>query len=487
LFDAVPQLGLRFEPEVAALDRLLEDDELFRLVREDLARRYPRTARTGRPSTPVEVILRLLVLKHLYAWSYEDTERFVADSLVLRQFCRLALEPVPHHTTLQRWANVIRPATMHQLLDRVVALARAARVTKGRKLRLDGTVVETDVHHPADSTLLADGVRVLGRLVRRAKAVVGDGVAGAAAQFRDRTRSAARLARAIGETMIRGRQRREAERRARYERLLAVARASRRQATQVQELLNDAPDAEAAAARLRAALDRFAPLVDRVAQTRRRVLQGEAVPAAEKVLGLFEPHTALIRRGKARQATEFGRTLWLDEVEGGIVSGYTVLTGNASERTQVAPSLTHHRVRFGRPPDLLTADRGVYSGENERLAVEAGVRRVAHAPPRHAQPALREWTRQRWFRRAYRWRTGIEGRISLLRRRFGLRRCRYRSEAGMERWVGWGVIAHDLRVIGRTLATRRAAQADGVPARRQPLAHHQQRLAHSGVSHRKVR
>jgi IS5 family transposase len=461
LFDAVPQLQLRFEPELAALDRLLEDDELFRLVRDDLARRYPRTVKTGRPSTPVEVILRLLVIKHWYGWSYEETERFVADSLVLRQFCRLALEPVPHHTTLLRWANLIQPATLHRLLGRVVALAQAARVTRGRKLRLDGTVVETDVHHPSDSTLLADGVRVLSRLVRRAKAVVG---AGTAAIFRDRTRSAARLARTIGETMVHGRQRREQERRARYERLVAVARASRRQAGQVRQLLASAPAAPAApAARLSAALDHFAPLLDRViAQTRRRVVQGEAVPAADKVLSLFEPHTCLIRRGKARQPTEFGRKVWLDEVEGGIVSGYTVLAGNASERTQVVPSLTRHRARFGRPPDLLTADRGAYSGENERLAATLGVRRVALAPPRHARPVVRERARQRWFRRAYRWRTGIEGRISLLRRRFGWRRCRYHGEAGLERWVGWGVIAHDLWVMSRSV-TRRQAAAPGSP------------------------
>jgi len=138
LFDAVLQLQLRFEPELAALDRPLEDDELFRLVREDLARRCSRTATTGRPSTPVEVVLRLLVVKHLYQWSYEETERFVADRLVLRQFYRVALEPVPDHTTLLRWANLLRPAARHRLLDRVVELARALRVTRGRKLRLDG-------------------------------------------------------------------------------------------------------------------------------------------------------------------------------------------------------------------------------------------------------------------------------------------------------------------------------------------------------------
>jgi IS5 family transposase len=455
LFDAVPRLALRFEPELAVVDRLLDDDVLFRLVRDDLVRRRPRTAETGRPSTPVEVVLRLLVVKHLHGWSYEQTERFVADSLVLRQFCRLALEPVPHHTTLLRWANLVRPATMHELLDRVVELARAARVTRGRKLRVDGTVVETDVHHPSDSTLLADAVRVLGRAVRRARAVVG-GAAGAAGRlFRDRTRGAAALARGIGATMVHGRTDRERERHRLYERLLVVARASQRQVAQVRPLLDGA--AGAAAARLRAALDRFAPLAERVvSQAERRVLRGEKVPAADKVLSLFEPHTALIRRGKARQPAEFGRKVWLDEVDGGVVTRFALLAGNASDRLQVAPSLTHHAACFGRPPDLVAADRGAYSPENEQAAGALGVRRVCLPLPGHARPARRAHERQRWFRRARRFRTGIEGRISLLRRCFGLRRCRYRGEAGMERWVGWGLIAHDLRAIGRA-ATRRAA------------------------------
>ena len=123
LFDLVPRLQLRFEPELAELDRLLEDDALLQTVKADLARRYPGTAVTGRPSTPVEVVLRLLAVKHLYAWSYAETERCVGDSLVLRRFCRLALEPVPEHTTLLRWANLLQPEALHRLLDRVVALA----------------------------------------------------------------------------------------------------------------------------------------------------------------------------------------------------------------------------------------------------------------------------------------------------------------------------------------------------------------------------
>jgi IS5 family transposase len=456
LFDAVPQLQLAFEPELTELDRLLDDEPLFRLVRDDLVRRYPGTAVTGRPSTPVEVVLRLLVVKHLYGWSYEDTERFVADSLVLRQFCRLALEPVPDHTTLLRWANLIRPATMHRLLDRVVELARTATATRGRRLRTDSTVVETDVHHPSDSTLLADGVRVLSRLVGRARAAVGAAVEAAGDLFRDRTRAAKKLSRAIGATMARGRERAEQRRRALYDRLLAVAQASRRQAADVRRLLDDAPGA--AADRLRAALDRFAPLVDRVvAQTTRRVQRGERVPAAEKVLSLFAPHTALIQRGKARQPTEFGARVILDEVDGGIVTRYDVLPGNPPDARSVPTSLAHHRARFGRPPVLLAGDRGTYSPENERTAQEAGVARVALPQPGHTTPERRAHERQRWFRRAQRFRSGIEGRISLLRRRFGWRRCRNHGAAGLERWVGWGVLAHDLRVIARTAARRRAA------------------------------
>src|SRR5205814_7637259 len=126
----------------------------------------------GRHSTPVEVILRMLVVMRLYRWSYAQTEYFVQDSLVLRQFCRLYLQRAPDDTTLMRWANLIGTQTLAQLNERVLALARQLKVTRGRKLRVDTTVVPTNIHHPTDSALLGDGVRVLSRLVRRAKGLV---------------------------------------------------------------------------------------------------------------------------------------------------------------------------------------------------------------------------------------------------------------------------------------------------------------------------
>jgi IS5 family transposase len=224
LFTLAPALALELEPVLARLDSLLDDDVLFRAVRDDLARRHPHTRETGRPSTPVEVILRMLIVRRLYAWSYAETERFVGDSLALRQFCRLGLERAPDDTTLLRWANLIQPATLDKLLDHVVALARRLKVTRGRKLRVDSTVVETPIHHPTDSSLLADGVRMLGRLIRRAKPAVGEVLAGVRDAFRTRTRGARRqlqrihrLARRKGDTA-------EQEQRDAYARLCDVAR-----------------------------------------------------------------------------------------------------------------------------------------------------------------------------------------------------------------------------------------------------------------------
>ena len=190
VFEQIGTVGLEMEPVLTQLDRLLDDDELFERVKGNLSRRYPGTLVTGRHSTPVEVILRMLVVKHLYGWSYEQTEQWVMDSLVLRQFCRVYLEKVPDDTTLLRWANVLQPTTLQGLLDHVVELARQLKVTKGRKLRIDGTVVETNIHHPTDSTLLQDGVRVLGRIMTRAGGVLRGGGTPGKAWLRQQTQTA---------------------------------------------------------------------------------------------------------------------------------------------------------------------------------------------------------------------------------------------------------------------------------------------------------
>jgi transposase, IS5 family len=454
LFELVPKLKLEMEPQLARLDVLLDDDGLFSLVRADLLKRYPNSGRLGRHSTPVEVILRMLLVKRLYRWSYEQTEHFVCDSIVLRQFCRLYLEPVPDDTTLIRWANTIGAQTVAALNDRAVELARSLKVTRGRKLRTDATVVETNIHHPTDDALLADGVRVISRLVGRAKEFIPESVcqAASAEPFRNRTRSAKRLAHKISKMALRRTQEAKATYRVAYQRLVEVARSSIKQAERVRSMLDlQMPSA----AKISEEISHFAGLLKRaVSQTHRRVFEGEQVSATEKLLSTFEEHTAIICRGKARKQTEFSRKVWLSEVEGGIVSGFWILEGNSGDQAQLEPSLEDHLRLFGKAPELVAADRNVQSKENERVAKEMGVKKVCLPKAGKKSAEREEHERQRWYKRARRFRAGIEGRISVMKRREYLGRCRDRGEEGFGRWVGWGVLTANLDTIAQTLAAR---------------------------------
>jgi IS5 family transposase len=447
--ELAPKLKLEFEPELAQLDVLLEDDRLFKLVKADLLKRYPNSERLGRHSTPVEVILRMLVVKRLYGWSYEQTEHFVSDSIVLRQFCRLYLESAPDDTTLIRWANQIGPETVASLNERAVELARSLKVTRGRKLRVDSMVVETNIHHPTDSALLGDGVRVLSRLLRRAKKALPAEVVGRLGKevFRTRNRSVRRVSQQLHRIARRKGEKARKELKEAYQKLIAITQASCAQAVSVVGALRGYAD-ESGARRLLEGLKYFVPLVEQgITQATRRVLYDEQVPTAEKILSLFEEHTQIITRQKMGKPREFGRKVLIDEVDGGIVSRYELLEEIGREHPHLPASLEAHQERFGRAPYLLAGDRGLYSAENERLAQQAGIKRIVL--PKSGRPSheREQHEKQRWFRRGFRFRAGIEGRISVLGRAFGLDRCLDHGEEGMGRWVGWGILAHNLRQI----------------------------------------
>src|SRR3954464_3020086 len=180
-----------------------------------------------------------------------------------------------------------------------------------------------------------------------------------------------------------------------------------------------------------------------------------SVPSGEELVSQFEPHTQVIPRFKAGKPAEFGRKLRLDEVEGGIIVGYKVLEkGGGQDQEHLADALADHRRQFGRPPRLLAADRGMSSAENERLAKEAGVAHVALPHVGKAPPERRAEERGHRFKNAYKFRAGIEGRIHALRRDFGLKRSRYHGERGMGRWVGWGIVAHNLAKVARAGSVR---------------------------------
>ena len=233
IFARVPKMTQRIDPVLQQLDQLLDDDEMYHQVRNDFGKRHRYTLVHGRHSTPVEVLLRMLLLKHLYGWSYQETEDRVDESLVLRWFCRLFWEPTPDDTTLIRWANMLHPETLHALNDRVVELARQAKVTQGRKLRLDATCVQTNIHHPTDSGLLVDSVRVLSRFVQRAKGLVKDQMSNVQQACRSRLRTARQVAQTLHRQLRRKVEEKEAQQKELYQKLIGITEHMVRQSQQV--------------------------------------------------------------------------------------------------------------------------------------------------------------------------------------------------------------------------------------------------------------
>jgi IS5 family transposase len=325
-------------------------------------------------------------------------------------------------------------------------------------MRVDTTVVETNIHYPTDSSLLGDGVRVLIRTMKKITTIAGE----AGARLRDRSRTV-KL------------------------RVLDIARAARSKAKQSREkltqgygkLLNSTSrvvgqakrfSKEIAAGVKRASsirkqlvleglgqeLDAMVPLIKRVMkQTRARIFRGDT-RAEGKIFSLFEPSTEIIRKGKAGKPNEFGKMVKLQEAENQIVIDYEVYAQRPHDSELLIAAIETHQAMLGRAPRLVAADAAFYSAKNEAAAKAKGVKHVCIPNRSTKSIERRREQKKRWFRNGQKWRTGCEGRISVAKRRHGLNRCRYKGDAGMKRWVGLGVIADNLINIGRAMEKRAA-------------------------------
>ena len=437
-------------------DALLDDDLLLAAVYDALGTRHPQSRTRGRRGAPAEMVLRLLVLKHLRHWSYATLEREVRTNLVYRVFTRVGGGKVPDAKTMGRWGLAVAPAVVEQLHQRLVAMARDARVVEGRRMRVDTTVVETPIHYPTDSSLLGDGVRVLTRTMKQVTAIAG----AVGATLRDRSRSVRYRLWEIGRiARSKGAQRQDKLTRA-YQRLVATTSRVVGQATRFSREIGAGVKRartvlqHAALEGLRQELDTFVPRVQQVLrQTRARVFGGDT-HVTDKLLSVFEPSTEVIRKGKAGKPTEFGKMVKLQEAEHQIITEYVVYETRPSDADLLLPALAAHTQTFGHVPRLVAADAAFYSAANEAAAHALGVTRVCMPSANTKSVARKRDQKKRWFKNGQTWRTGCEGRISVVKRRHGLNRSRYKGEAGMKRWVGLGVIADNLINIGRVLATR---------------------------------
>ncbi len=448
------EVGELWEDWMRQVDAVLSDQQLLGTVYEALARRWPKSRTRGRKGTPAEVVLRLLLLKHMRNWSYAILEREVRANLVYRQFTRVGAAKVPDAKTLGKLGVALGPEIIDKIHQRVVAIAREKKIVQGRRLRVDTTVVETDMHYPTDSSLLGDAVRVLTRTMKKIAHLAG----AVGEKLRDRTRSVkyrvieiARISRSRSE------QGKEKLQRL-YQKLLAatgrvVAQAQRFSGEVAAGVKHSSSLLEQAALEAsRQYLETMIPRAKQVMrQTRERIIKGNT-RLAGKIVSLFEPHSEIIRKGKAAKPTEFGKMIKIQEAERQIIIHYQVYDERPNDVDLLIPALEVHRQRLGRVPRLATADAAFFSTKNEATAHALGVKRLSIPNRSTKSEERKKLQKKRWFRNGQKWRTGSEGRISLVKRRHGLDRCRYKGQHGMKRWVGLGVIGDNLINIGRALA-----------------------------------
>src|SRR6202162_473116 len=457
--------GVRLEPLLAAISSFLDQQhELIERVRRDLVRGLKKPAR-GRRGLTAPQVLRSLVLMRLKNWDYRELRERIADGLTLRQFADFYCDPVPKHDAFNRGFNRLTPETLKAVNDLLVQAAVKLGLEDGAKLRVDTTVVETDIHHPTDHTLLWDVVRVLTRLVGRlAKALEVRRIKG----FRDRRRSAHRRMYEIQRMTTRQRQAPSgaagSRQAATYRELIGIAEEVVASATAAVETTATMRGTDLLAAMriaaLRDEITHYCGLGARVIdQPRRRVLDGEQVPTAEKAYSISEPQPDLIKRRKVKTPVEFGHKVFLAESAKGLITQYEILKGNPPDeiwcrRSSIAAAPS----AAARAPQLYGADRACFSETNDAACVQGAVTTVC-IPQRGGSktPQRQAYERSPAFKEGQRFRAGIEGRISVLMRGRGMKRCRATGGERFALFVGAAVLANNLMIIG-ALLTKRASR-----------------------------
>ena len=451
---------LEFRAQNITLDPLLQQisdfidqhPALVVQVRQDLQRGLKKPA-TGRNGLDAPQVLRSLTLMRVKNWDYRELRERIADGYTLRQFTQFFSRPVPKHDAFHRAFVRLTPATLQAVNQRVVLAAVALGLEDGKKLRTDTTVVETDIHHPTDSTLLWDTVRVLTRLIGRLRDIVPKDVP----RFPSRKRAARKRMQKLQRMTAAQRENQQAST---YRQLLAITQEvltnARRTLKATAQSRAKTPTDMLTLEELRKDLADYCPLGDRVVdQARRRVLDGEQVPASEKLYSIFEPHTDLIKRGKINKPIEFGHKVFLAESAQGLVTQYRVLDGNPSDEDHVESSLKAHRKTFGSAPDVFATDRGFDNTDNQKTCRKARIG-CASIPQRGGKKTAKRQAFEKSpdFKKAQRFRAGIEGRISVLFRGRGMKRCLAHGEQRFCVFIGVAVLANNLMKIAELLIRR---------------------------------
>ena len=435
-----PEL-LRMNEELTKVDKFLNDDQFLAPFIEKFS------TRVGRPTIPVSTYMRMMYLKFRYHLGYETLVQEVSDSFSWRRFCHLSLEEkVPDASTLIKLTHKYGEDILHSLNDTLVRKLKKEKVVRGKKLRLDTTVIEAHIHYPTDTGLLADGVKVITRTVSRLKKLGAE----AGGKFVNHTRKVKKICLGLSKVLKkRTSQGHPAVVKATQE-LIKVTEGVIASGRKVKDGLETTEERTPQAKKLGEQLGRFLEVTERLVEQTREVLAGQRhIPG--RLVSAFDLEARPIRRGKAHSDTEFGRKVLIGETDHGIITSYQVTKGNPPDTNLLKSGVKGHRRLFRKRLKAVAADRGLYSKDNEEWLKGNGVKQVSMPKRGKISKERRLQQRQAWYKRLQRFRAGIEGRISLLRRKFGLERSLSRGNPGVEIWVGESIFTHNLWQVARII------------------------------------
>jgi len=438
--DVLPGEVRELPEDLAALDVLLGDPELLAPIASGW---HEEALSQGRPSISMEVYVRLMVVKQRTGWGYETLVREVSDSLHLRRFCLIALgERVPHESTVRKLTRRLGAVVVDELTRCVIAKAQRETRFKARAVRIDSTVVEADVRYPSDTALSLDGARTLAREARKLTKLVGAG----AVRVRDRIRALERRLREISRTMDLRPDDRQGQALQLTEQAGELLSRSVREARRLALAARARARGRGAQRKLRA-IQRLEELADRAERVTAQIkLRIAGEPIADRLVSMFDPDARPIRKGKLGKPNEFGYVLQICEVTQntkrgarGFILPASTRPGNPPE-SKLLPDTAAELQRLGLRPREVALDGGFEKGPTSESLAPLKPQRVFIAG--RQQPGSR-----RTQRRLGRYRTGAEGRISHLKRRYGLRRSRLKGQAGMRAWTAWAILTYNLDTL----------------------------------------
>ena len=441
-----PWLELEHSRELEAISAVLDTyPKINELVLQELRSKTLTSSSSGNAvgcgGMSAEQVLRAAVIKQMNQYSYRELAFHLADSRSYRTFCRLGItEPTPSKSALAANIKALGFETLEKINHELVSIAEDAAIDKGRKVRVDCTVVESNIHSPSDSELLYDSVRVLTRLMCRGRDLLGPCVA-----FGNRTRRAKR--RRLGILNAKDKH----QRRRVYRDLLKVTEETVCSARHIAKQLEESGLTEAvkraSVERIASDLKHFLALAEKVInQARRRVINEERVPSEEKVVSIFEEHTDIIR--KDRRETLYGHKVCLTGGTSSMILDCVILDGNPADSTLAEIMIDRQIELYERAPRQVAYDGAFSSKANLEAIKGKGVKDVAFAKAQGF--TVTEMVKSSWvYRRLRRFRCGIEGVISFLKRGFGLDRCTWRSLPSFKSYVWASILTCNLLVMAR--------------------------------------